>query len=560
MEGAALVEAVHETVGRGDLPGAMALLREALADGTNPLARELLGGLLLFDDDIAAARRELELAFREWSEAGEPMRAACVAATLADVHAAWLGNPAAGQGWVARARRLLEPVGRCVEQGYVELAIVACEQPDVAQLERAATVALDLAQEFGDPELAVRALADSGYALVVQGRIAAGFARLDEAMAILSAGELHNPTVLGMSYCALLAACDRTGDSARAEQWTRAITDGFLDPNGGRPRVMHTHCRLAYGSVLCATGRLPEGEAALLDALGPEASGVFSHRAEASARLASLRLLQGRVDEAAELLRGLEGRPGACEPLARVHLVCGDLELARAVAERGLTTAGADLLRVGALRALLVEIALADDDVIEAAEHAEALRNLALAADSPLLRADAALAAGRVAAARPDPDAAIASFVEARTHLHPDERPLVSALLCLEHAQVLADAGQRGAALDHARTAIALLDRLGARPLVDRADALLRSLGARARSATRPPTAAVAGLSRREQDVLALLREGLTNPEIGERLFISAKTAEHHVGRILSKLGVRSRAEAAAVATAAALTPPPFPQ
>jgi DNA-binding CsgD family transcriptional regulator len=52
--------------------------------------------------------------------------------------------------------------------------------------------------------------------------------------------------------------------------------------------------------------------------------------------------------------------------------------------------------------------------------------------------------------------------------------------------------------------------------------------------------------------VLDLVRAGLTNAEIGARLFISTKTAEHHVGRVLAKLGVRSRAEAAAVATAAA--------
>jgi DNA-binding NarL/FixJ family response regulator len=51
--------------------------------------------------------------------------------------------------------------------------------------------------------------------------------------------------------------------------------------------------------------------------------------------------------------------------------------------------------------------------------------------------------------------------------------------------------------------------------------------------------------------VLALLAEGLTNAEIGARLFISAKTAEHHVSHVLAKLGVRSRAEAAAVGVAA---------
>ncbi|HSH23403.1 MAG TPA: helix-turn-helix transcriptional regulator, partial [Acidimicrobiales bacterium] len=111
----------------------------------------------------------------------------------------------------------------------------------------------------------------------------------------------------------------------------------------------------------------------------------------------------------------------------------------------------------------------------------------------------------------------------------------------------------RGAALYHARAAVVIFERLGAALLVDRTVALLRSLGARRRWAGRDAGATVAGLTAREQQVLALVREGLTNAEIGHRLFISAKTAEHHVGRLLAKLGVRSRAEAASVATAAGL-------
>ena len=62
------------------------------------------------------------------------------------------------------------------------------------------------------------------------------------------------------------------------------------------------------------------------------------------------------------------------------------------------------------------------------------------------------------------------------------------------------------------------------------------------------------GLSNREREVLALIAEGRTNREIGERLFISQKTVGVHVGNILAKLGVSGRVEAAAVAIRLGLT------
>jgi DNA-binding CsgD family transcriptional regulator len=67
-------------------------------------------------------------------------------------------------------------------------------------------------------------------------------------------------------------------------------------------------------------------------------------------------------------------------------------------------------------------------------------------------------------------------------------------------------------------------------------------------TAEAPSVAASLGLTQREAEVLALVAAGRTNRQIGQELFIAPKTASVHVSRILAKLGVAGRGEAAAVA------------
>ncbi|MET9011296.1 AAA family ATPase [Streptomyces olivaceoviridis] len=97
------------------------------------------------------------------------------------------------------------------------------------------------------------------------------------------------------------------------------------------------------------------------------------------------------------------------------------------------------------------------------------------------------------------------------------------------------------------RQALAAFEALGARPAVARTRSLMRVRGVRPiRRGPRPATRANPyRLTNREMDVLKLLDEGLSDAEIAARLYISPKTAGHHVGAVLTKLNVHTRHEAA---------------
>lgn len=533
---------------RGDVPGALAAFEAALLAGDSGDLRQLVGGLSYAEDDLDAARAHWEVAFRLHRQAGRRRAAARVAAALADVHGSALGNRAAGLGWVRRGERVLEPEGRCVERGYLLLAFIACDVPDVAQVERSAATALELALEFDDRDLEVRALADGGLALISEGRTVEGFARLDEALAALTAGAVTDPEAMGTSFCAMMSACDRAGDLERAQEWTRLIHAVVLDPLRGRPRVLHTHCRSAYGSVLGQMGRWAEAEQVLGEVLETGSRSAF-HRMLSSCHLAELRIQQGRLGEAAALLRPWTDSADAYCPRAQLHLASGEQRLAAAVAVAGLAVLRADVLRGIPLLAVLVRAHLAGGDLAAARVAADRLGALADRAGLRGPQAEALLAHGLVAAAGGHDDEALEALHRARAALGGEGRPMVRAAISCSMAEVLLLRGQVELAVREAEAALETYRGLGARPDVDRTRALLRRLGVRSHTVDR-----LAGpLTPREQEVLELLCEGLTNAQIGQRLSVTPKTAEHHVGRVLAKLGVRSRAQAIAACRPPAL-------
>ncbi len=108
-------------------------------------------------------------------------------------------------------------------------------------------------------------------------------------------------------------------------------------------------------------------------------------------------------------------------------------------------------------------------------------------------------------------------------------------------AEALLSAGDRAGATTAAASAAGTAQRLGAEPLLSAVMALARR-GRLDVPGLRPSGAGL--LTGREAEVLALVAEGLTNREVGSRLFISDKTVSVHLSNVMAKLGASSRTEA----------------
>ncbi|MGH9244493.1 MAG: LuxR C-terminal-related transcriptional regulator [Acidimicrobiales bacterium] len=543
----ALVAEGRTALEAGRWDDARVAFEASLVSEESPEALDGLAEVRYWQGDYASAidlRERAYAAFRARGETRYPARLA--AYHLAFDYAAVHGNLAAANGWLERGRRLAEVSGDCPERGWVELAGVLATD-DLAEKERHIAAALDIAERFGDTDLEFDALAYAGVALVERGRIHEGMRRLDEAAAAAQGGEVKSHTAAGEIYCKMLLACEMALDVRRAEQWTDVANSLARRSNVAWASAI---CRMYYGGILTAAGRWAEAG----DELGTSAriyEGCYSAlRSGAVVRLADLRVRQGRLEEAEQLLSGHEHDSYAVRPLARLHLTRGDVELASTLLRRHLSQHGEGVLQAPVL-ALLVEAEVAAGRLDEARTLCARLTTVVDGAPVPVLRAFAEFAAGLLGACSEDPGA-VAHFEAALTGFGAAGLPLEEARTRVELARLLSPI-KPDLALSEAKSALTVFDRLGAAPDADAAASLLRVLGARGR--TGPKNVGV--LSKREHEVLQLLGLGLSNPEIAARLYISRKTASHHVSNVLAKLGLRNRAEAAAFASSRPPDEPP---
>jgi DNA-binding CsgD family transcriptional regulator len=356
-------------------------------------------------------------------------------------------------------------------------------------------------------------------------------------MAAVSTGEVVGIVPVSDIYCRLLGACEIALDVARAEEWM-AVAGSF----GAWSDFVSPVCRTHYAGILIAVGRWGEAEEQLLAALRGFESGYRGMSGWPLAKLADLRVRQGRFEEARRMTEGHESRPLARRVLAASAFGRGEVALAEELVSLCLDGEAAADPGCAPVLELLVQIRVARDDLSAAGDAVERLAKLADAGRDDVAAAFAELAAGRVRSAERNQSG--------RGHLQAALRGFTALQLPLEAGRAQYELGRAlaeeapEAAIAEARLALRTFERIGAAADADATAALLRRLGAGGRGFPKH----FGELTKRETEVLALLAEGCSNEEIARRLVISRRTAEHHVAHILSKLGLRSRAEAAAYA------------
>jgi DNA-binding CsgD family transcriptional regulator len=277
-----------------------------------------------------------------------------------------------------------------------------------------------------------------------------------------------------------------------------------------------------------------------------------SHRLYMQAWQAMIWLYLGRWAEAAQQAATVLNSSGVTvisriatlTALGRVRSRRGDDEAAATLDEALTFAARADnLQRLGPVRAARAEAAWFAADHDRVLTEARAVYDLAIAKRHPWLAGELAYWRWRGGDRFSIPDWLARPYA---LQLRGEWRAAAEEWKRLdcpyEQARALAD-GDTDALI----SALAVFERLGAKPAIEEVRQALRAAGVRnlPRSTTRENPY---GLTARQMDILALLAESLSNTEIAVRLSLSPKTVDHHVSAVLAKLDVHSREEAAQVA------------
>ena len=237
------------------------------------------------------------------------------------------GRTSAARGWLARAdRAVADP--ECEGQGWVAIERARHAETFEERAEHARR-AMDIARESGNGDLETFALSLLGLTEVNAGRLESGMQLLEEAMAAASAGRVRNVHTLAEAYCNLIMASTNAGDWERAAEWCELV-DEFAREHGTVPLL--GACRTIHADVLVARGRWPEAEHALETALETHARFVPEMGAPTVASMAELRVRQGRLAEAEQLLAGREEHPSSLCALAHLRIADGRPQVAAGAA------------------------------------------------------------------------------------------------------------------------------------------------------------------------------------------------------------------------------------
>jgi DNA-binding CsgD family transcriptional regulator/tetratricopeptide (TPR) repeat protein len=508
---------------------------QVLREQDDPEALDGAGLAAWFLGEIEDSLELRQRAFAAYAAAGQCDVAAQVGVWISHQYLV-AGRASLANGWLERAERALDGRRDCAGHGWVVMER-ARRSSVVAETAEGARRAMEIGRAAGDGDLEVFALTMLGRAEISAGAFEGGMRKLEEAMAAATAGRIGNPHTVGEAYCNLIVACASAGDWERASEWCELV-NAYAGRHASVP--LYGACQTVHADVLVAAGRWEDAETALENARASHGDAYQAMAAQTLSTLASLRIRQGRLAEAEQLLAGREEEPTALLARAELRLAEGEPRVAAALLERGLSAEEGDVLASSRVLAPLVlaHLAVGDQDAADAVVRK--LGEFASTSRRPLVRGRERLAAARLASAAGRVEDARECARQALETFGRLGMPYDAAEARLELAR--ASAGDvPELAREEARAAQAAFRLLGATRGMDAAAALLRELGGGTAAGPRLQ----GELTAREREVLALVSRGMTNAEIARTLVISEKTAGHHVSRILSKLGVRNRAEAA---------------